>query len=277
VIFTHGYTGTFTDYTFILEDLASRGYVVASVDHTYEATAVQFPDGKFVHSGFGSHLGKILLEDEEALAFALVVRLDDLKFVAQELDRVNRSADSPFSGKLDVSKMAIVGHSMGGLAASLAVEREPLFKAALILDVHDGSIPDAIVGGTRKPVFILASGRQQWTENECQLWNNLRGPRVAMNLKGAEHLTPTDAVWLAKYAVKTGTMGPDKSIAAVRDYIAAFLGTYLLDRPLDALLSGPSAEYPDAAVVTQERSLCTNRSDYSSKVRSTRSGGDGSR
>src|SRR6185437_11309211 len=52
VVFTHGYTGTFTDYTFIFEDLASRGYVVASVDHTYEATAVAFPDGRFVHSGF---------------------------------------------------------------------------------------------------------------------------------------------------------------------------------------------------------------------------------
>ena len=46
VVFTHGYTGTFTDYTFIFEDLASRGYVVASVDHTYEATAVEFPDGR---------------------------------------------------------------------------------------------------------------------------------------------------------------------------------------------------------------------------------------
>ena len=50
VVFTHGYTGTFTDYTFIFEDLASHGYVVASVDHTYEATAVEFPDGRFVES-----------------------------------------------------------------------------------------------------------------------------------------------------------------------------------------------------------------------------------
>ena len=71
VVFTHGYTGTFTDYTYIFEDLASRGYVVASVDHTYEATAVAFPDGRFVHSGFGSHLGNVLLEDEQALALAL--------------------------------------------------------------------------------------------------------------------------------------------------------------------------------------------------------------
>ena len=46
VLLTHGYTGTLTDYTFLAEDLASRGYVVASVAHTYESTAVEFPDGR---------------------------------------------------------------------------------------------------------------------------------------------------------------------------------------------------------------------------------------
>ena len=102
VVFTHGYTGTFTDYTFLFEDLASRGYVVASVDHTYEASAVQFPDGRFLHSGFGSHFGKALLEDESSLAFALSVRLDDLKFVTDELLHLNRAANGPFSNRFDM-------------------------------------------------------------------------------------------------------------------------------------------------------------------------------
>ena len=94
VVFTPGYTATFTDYTFIFEDLASRGYVVASVDHTYEATALEFPDGRLVYSGFGSHLGKKLLEDEQSLTFALSVRLDDLKFVRNELERLSRVSSS---------------------------------------------------------------------------------------------------------------------------------------------------------------------------------------
>jgi hypothetical protein len=56
VVFTHGYIGTFTDYTFLFEDLASRGYVVASIDHTFEATAVEFPDGRLAKSMLGTHL-----------------------------------------------------------------------------------------------------------------------------------------------------------------------------------------------------------------------------
>jgi dienelactone hydrolase len=256
VVFTHGYTGTFTDYTFLFEDLASRGYVVASVDHTYEATAVEFPDGRFVHSGFGSHLGKTMLEDEQALSFALVVRLDDLRFVVNELMRLNATVRSPFAGKLDTSRIAIAGHSMGGLAAALGVEREPRFKAGVIIDVHDGAVPDAVVKSTQRPVLILASGRKQWTENECKLWSSLRGPRFAVNLEGAEHLTTSDAVWLAKDTIKTGTMGPDKAVRAVRDYIAAFLDANLQGKTLEPLLSGPSSDYADAMVTTQTQALC---------------------
>ena len=257
VIFSHGYTGTFTDYTFIFEELASHGYVVASVDHTYEATAVEFPDGRFVHSGFGSHLGKTMIHDDQALAFALGVRLDDLRFVANELLRLNSTVNSPFAGRLDISRIAVAGHSMGGLTAALGAERESRFKAGVIIDVHDGAVPDAVVKTTRTPVLILASGREQWTENECKLWSNLRGSKVAVNLRGSEHLTTSDAVWLARGAVRTGTMGPEKAVQAVRNYIRAFLDTSLLGKPADSLLTGPSAEYPDATVTMQQQSLCS--------------------
>jgi len=70
------------------------------------------------------------------------------------------------------------------------------------------------------------------------------------------HLTTSDAVWLARGAIKTGTMGPDKAVAAVRDYIAAFLDANLRGSEPGTLLKGPSLDYPDAAVTTQIQSLC---------------------
>jgi predicted dienelactone hydrolase len=261
VVFTHGYTGTFTDYTFLFEDLASRGYVVASVNHTYEATAVKFPDGRFLHSGFGSHLGNKLLEDRQSLAFALSVRLEDLAFVGGQLRSLNENARSPFAGRLDLSRVAIAGHSMGGLAAALTVEHDLRFKAGVILDVHDGFIPAEVVGSTRTPVLIVASGREQWTENECRLWNNLRGPRFAVNLAGAEHLTTSDAVWLARGAVKTGTMGSDKSISAIRNYVADFLDTSLRDYSANPRLTQGSSEYPDVKVNSPAQDLCAKGSE----------------
>jgi dienelactone hydrolase len=252
VIFTHGYTGTFTDYTFLFEELASRGYVVASIDHTYEATAVEFPDGRFVKSLVGSHLTNSWRTDDQSLSFVLSVRLDDLRFVLNELERLNTSSDSPFAGNLDLTKIALAGHSLGGLATWKAVQQDARFKAGILLDPY---LANASLSPTETPVMMLAMGNEQRSEEECRLWSSLRGPRFSVNLRGAEHLTPSDAVWLARGTIKSGSMGPDKTIAAVRDYIAAFLDANLRGRPMDPLLTGPSAEYPDADVTTQNQLL----------------------
>ncbi len=45
VTFSHGAGGTGFEYTVLIEDLVSHGYVVASIEHTYTAKAVWFPDG----------------------------------------------------------------------------------------------------------------------------------------------------------------------------------------------------------------------------------------
>jgi dienelactone hydrolase len=251
VVFTHGYTGTFTDYTFLFEDLASRGYVVASVDHTFEATAVEFPDGRFVESVFGSHLGKTMRADELSMDYAATVRLDDLKFAVNALESLNVGG-SMFAGKLDMSRLALAGHSLGAMTAILGVEHDSRFRAGVILD---DVVPNSALSGTETPMLLLAAGRDTWSEEERRLWSGLRGPRIAVNLRGAEHLTLSDAVWLATGAIKTGSMGPEKTIAAVRRYVAAFLDTNLLGKPPDPLLSGPSSEYPDAIVTTSKQSL----------------------
>jgi len=262
IVFTHGYTGTFTDYTFLFEDLAARGYVVASVNHTYEATAVDFPDGRFVKSVFGSHLGKTVRNDEQALSFAVSVRLSDLKFIVNELERLNASTESPFGGQLDMSRVALAGHSLGGLTALLGLEQEPRFRAGIFID---GVVPDSLFNATKTPVLILAAGAEQWSDDECRLWNELRGPRFAVNLRASEHVTPSDAVWLAKGAIKTGPAGPEKTTRAIRDYVAAFLDVNLRGKPSDPLLTGPSADYPDAYVTTQVQSLCREAPNHLQK------------
>jgi len=252
VVFTHGYTGTFTDYTFLYEDLASRGYVVASVDHTYEATAVEFPDGRLATSLLGSYLANNWRVDHETLQFVVSVRLDDLRFVLNRLQRINDEASGPFEGKLDISRVALAGHSLGGLTTLLGVQADSRFRAGIILDPY---MPEDVSNPTLTSVLLLAAGRTEWSENELSLWNDLQGTRFAVNFRGADHVMPSDAVWLAKGAIQTGDMGPDKTIAAIRNYIAAFLDANLRDQPLDPLLTGPSSDYPDAEVTTQRNLL----------------------
>jgi len=250
LLFTHGYTGTFTDYTFLFEDLASRGYVVASVDHTYEATAVEFPDGRLVESIPGSHFGHSTGNDAGQLAFAVSVRLADLKFVINQLKFLNENAGSPLVGGLEISRIALGGHSLGAVTALLAVEADPRIKAGIMID---GVVPEAPAKPLPTPMMWVAAGQYNWSREDRQLWSDMRGSRFALNFRGAEHLTPTDLIWLAPGAIKTGQMGPERTIAAIRDYIAAFLDASLQEGPTNPLLTGPSDEYPDVEVTVPEQ------------------------
>ena len=254
VVFTHGYTGTFTDYTFLHEDLASRGYVVVSVDHTYEATAVQFPDGRFVKSLLGSHLSDSWKTDDETMSSALGVRLDDLQFVLNELERLNTSSDTPFAGKMDLSKVAVAGHSLGGLTTWEAIHQDARFKVGILLDPY---LANASGSSTERAVLMLLTGSEQRSEEECRLWSELLGPRIYVNLRGAEHRAPSDAVWLAKGTISTGVMAPEETVAAVRDYVATFLDANLRGRSTAPLLTGPSSDYPGVGVTRQYQPLCS--------------------
>lgn len=257
ILATHGYTGMFTDYTFVFEDLASRGYVVASVAHTYETTAVEFPDRRLVASRLGSHFVEDTLRtDDRSLLFAASVRLADLKLVAGELKRLN-GAGSLLSGKLDLGRVGILGHSLGSETAMTGLQQLGL-KAAVLFDAL--RLSRTSVRGTDQPILLVSEGREEWSEGECQLWNNLHGPRIAVIFRGAEHLTPSDALWLGTYIpllhVESGTMGPEKTIAAVRSYVGSFFDAFLLGNPPGLLLNGLSTDYADAAVTTRTQLLC---------------------
>jgi predicted dienelactone hydrolase len=252
VVFTHGYTGTFTDYTFLFEDLASRGYIVASVDHTYEAAAVEFPDGRVVKSIPESLFGNFAGNDERELAFAVDVRLGDLKFLADQLARLNTTKGNPFAGRLDTGRMAIAGHSLGGLTAFLSLEKNPRFGAAVILD---SVVPKDLVSATEKPVLILDADHTDWSSTEQYLWQELHGPRFLVHFRGTDHLAFTDLVWLANGAVSTANMQPKESIAAIRDYVAEFLDSNLRGQPPGSLLNGALHRFPDVEVTSPLQSL----------------------
>jgi dienelactone hydrolase len=253
VVFTHGYTGTFTDYTFLFEDFASRGYVVASVNHTFEATAAEFPDGRLIKSVIGSHFGNTTQLDAKATSFAVAVRMADLKFVVDELQRMNAARAGQFAKKLDLSRLALAGHSLGGLTALLGMEMEPRFRAAVDLD---GVTPGPLFGTTDKPVLMLFSGRDPWDHDTCHLWGQLHGARLGLSFKGSDHLTPSDAVWLANGAVQTGTVGMEKTVEAIRNFVAAFLDSNVRGIAAGPLLRGASSEYPDVEVTTRGDSPC---------------------
>ena len=46
MVLSPGFTNSRSALTGLAEDLASHGYVVAAIDHTYESFGTEFPDGR---------------------------------------------------------------------------------------------------------------------------------------------------------------------------------------------------------------------------------------
>ena len=235
VLVTHGFTGTSSDYTYLAEELASRSYVVAAVDHTYESTAVEFPDGRVVRSVYGSHLSAYARSDIEALRFAKSVRVADLRFVLDRLAGANATAGSALEGRIDLARIALVGHSLGGLATIESARKDPRIRAAVSLD---GLVMDRLTPPVRTPVLMIRAGSGSWNENDCQLWSVLRGGRASVHLIGAGHTALSDEAWIAPAAVAAGVLGADGTIAITRSVSVAFLDAALAGRPIDAAALG---------------------------------------
>lgn len=94
VLLSHGYPGNRFLLSHLAENLASKGYVVASIDHT--------------DSTYG---------DVGAFGSTLVNRSLDQLFVLNEMARLNNDVSSAFAGRIDTDNTGLVGYSMGGYGA----------------------------------------------------------------------------------------------------------------------------------------------------------------
>lgn len=94
VIVSHGYPGNRYLLSHLAENIASKGYVVASIDHTDSTYRTQ--------AAFGS---------------TLVNRSLDQVFVLNEMQKLSEDESSVLSGLVDASNTAIIGYSMGGYGA----------------------------------------------------------------------------------------------------------------------------------------------------------------
>ncbi|NNK16764.1 MAG: dienelactone hydrolase [Sulfitobacter sp.] len=93
VLISHGYPGNRFLLSHLAENIASKGFVVASIDHTDSTYRTQ--------AAFGS---------------TLVNRSLDQLFVLEEMAKM-AAADGDFAGLYDANNTGLIGYSMGGYGA----------------------------------------------------------------------------------------------------------------------------------------------------------------
>jgi pimeloyl-ACP methyl ester carboxylesterase len=144
-------------YAAMARDLAGRGFIIAVVG--YDAPDCARPDGAVTSPRAGE------MDFSSAAAFARTVEIADTKIVrvaasaAKVLDALESlDRDDPrgrFTGRLDLSRTAAIGHSLGGAIALQVAWLDPRIKAAIDLD---GWVFNTAHGGwPQRPVLVVMS------------------------------------------------------------------------------------------------------------------------
>lgn len=160
LLFSHGYGSNATGYYALLTEIASQGYIIINMNHTYESLGATFPDGskKYFDYGFQAKQEEGTWESMQPLVKALDSNLnfeerhkiiqeparnywmgkmqnrwaDDMIFTINLLDQWN--AEGLLKDRLDLSKIGVFGHSAGGGSAGQVALRDNRIKAAANLD-----------------------------------------------------------------------------------------------------------------------------------------------
>src|SRR5215470_3066509 len=131
----------------LIEHLVSYGYVVASIEHTYTATAIWFPDGTAVTLRNDSPPAG--LSQPERLKWMMKqvsIRISegatDVRFVIDRMIELNRDKQHfALAGAIDLRRLAAMGHSAGAEFAARASQQDSRIQACIDLD--GGMVPVA--------------------------------------------------------------------------------------------------------------------------------------
>jgi hypothetical protein len=276
VLYSPGLGEPRTWETTLVQDLVSRGYVVVTIDHTYEASEVEFPGGQVIDSQLAAwsaqaeHNGTVLQLLEKIVA----VRVADVRSVLDDLTALDagrnpgtghRPLPQGLAGALDLHRIGMFGISAGGFTTAQAMYEDPRIIAGIDLDgtieapvpdywaiapvfQHGLSQPFMFMGDPKANHYTVPSWESFWTDTRgWHLDLTLLGARGENSYKDAVPLIPQIARQLGLpqsfVTGDIGTISPAAAVAAEAAYVLAFFDRWLRGHP-SRLLDGPSPRYP---------------------------------
>lgn len=287
IIFDHGFEGYAKQNTTQMEELASHGYFVVSVSHPGESAVTIYPDGRIVYIDSERYPSLVAEKrrDRKENASNMVQYLDEVRaarrsedkisamqaFAAQ--DRISKlslpiserivdvvtvmeslaaaNAAGPFAGLMDLDRVGLYGHSMGGNTSNevAALGEWPVnLRAVANLDGPQLLFPGWDVNAPRVPMLMAYStgtyaggvvvditGANDWIfkRSEHQNW------RAVFN--GSTHTNFTDLTYIeALEGRSTGDIDGREFGLALESLLLAWFDLHLKDiePDIDALQAG---------------------------------------
>jgi predicted dienelactone hydrolase len=244
ILFSHGWNGFNAQNTGQAIQLASHGYIVVGVQHTYGAVVTVFNDGTIAPNNPSALPGGAPEEEYAVAARKLVEQwAGDLGFALDFLEERSLAPESPFHGSLDLSRIGVYGHSTGGGAAIQFCGTDLRCKAVLGMDPFMRPVSlEVLEGGLSQPAFFMFS--QRWADDVDSQNNRLFQDFVAnapgtvgvISIDGTTHYDFSDLPLLSPLASRLGLKGPisgKRITAIINDYLLSFFDGTLKGLPMD--------------------------------------------
>lgn len=253
ILFSPGWKGHLTQNTVQFEMLASRGFVVASIEH---------PRAEGLPADFNASLEENLRGYDGEVR----IRAEDIQFVLDQIEGLDQ--DDPeglFSGRLDTSRIGMLGYSFGGAVTMEACWRDSRLKAGINLDgMLFGESAEA---GVRQPFLFMSSDGPLPSESDLQCPDARRRVHMQaldrdmkriqrslgqyggyyLRIEGAAHSNFSDRPLYSplRRLTDAGRMRPQRAFQIINEYTLAFFEQYLNGR-VQSILESRVSPYQDA-------------------------------
>lgn len=242
VVLSPGFSVSRYTLTALAEELASRGYVVAAIDHAYESVGTAFPGGRML-----TCVACDKAQTEADLRLATTGRGKDVSFVVDQL--TGHRPAWRHARLINKNRIGMAGHSMGGASAISAMASDRRIRAGVDMDgaFHDpvpptglGARPFMMIG-TDDDTHRPGGSDHTWDET----WNHLDGWKRWLTVAGSDHLTFSDWPALAEQLNRpTPPLPAERAVDITRGYVTAFFNLHVRHIP-QPLLDGPTPANPE--------------------------------
>lgn len=255
-----------TDFTTLAEDLASHGYVVVGFDAPYRTFVVVLPGNRVIARPPANDPENLPGDQAKGLVNRLLpMWTSDTKFVVRQLEHLNTADPSgKFTGRLDLERLGMFGHSFGGATALQFCHDDPRCKAGI--DIDGAPYGSVVQEGLKQPFLFIFSDHSRELSDPASsriladlqsLYDHLPNGRLVITIRGANHFSFSDQMLLkSQYVIGllrlfgAGGLEGRRGLAITADYVHTFFDVHLKDAPA-GLLNKPPQLYPEVQFALQ--------------------------
>ncbi|MEN8905910.1 MAG: hypothetical protein ABF289_08130, partial [Clostridiales bacterium] len=164
VIISHGY-GTMKElHVSQAENLASHGYIVLALDHTYCTIVTTFPNGLVTNTKLDMYSDEKFLDNKEYLGD---IWTKDINFILKQIIKLDSGfIKSNVTDRIDTDNIGIMGHSFGAGTSLNATYKEKNIKAGICMD--GGIYNEDNINELDKPIMFMTTTDSLWFEENLK-------------------------------------------------------------------------------------------------------------